>query len=185
MSQTDPPLPAPPATPGMAFRLAANRTGQFTAAQRRLALIAGGGALALLLCPLALLVQTSAFLLSRGIPGLTPGGVLFTACGALVMVGMAGLVGVNAASFLPEALQRRPVAYAIGPLVVHASSRYRPELPFSYIVGDYSFAPYVPPPELELHPGARYVVYYAARSRVFLSIAALDAPDGAQWTPQF
>ena len=31
--------------------------------------------------------------------------------------------------------------------------------------------------------GAPYVVYYAARSRLLLSLAALDAPDAAQWEP--
>jgi hypothetical protein len=61
----------------------------------------------------------------------------------------------------------------------------RPELPFSYIIADYSFAPYVAPPDVTLRVGAPYVAYYSARSRLLLSIAALDAPDGAEWEPRF
>jgi hypothetical protein len=43
----------------------------------------------------------------------------------------------------------------------------------------------VAPPYVTLVPGARYIVYYAAHSRLLLSLAALDAPDAAQWEPQF
>jgi hypothetical protein len=68
---------------------------------------------------------------------------------------------------------------------VRATEGHRPELPFSYVVDDYSFGPFVVPPDVKMRPGAPYIVYYAARSRLLLSIAALDAPDADQWEPQF
>jgi hypothetical protein len=112
------------------------------------------------------------------------GSVIFLIAGGGFMVLFAGLIGVNIAAFLPEAFMRQPVKAARGSLTIHVSSRERPELPFSYIVGDYSFAPYIIPPDLEMRPGAPYVVYYSARSRLLLSLAALDAPDGTQWEPE-
>lgn len=174
-----------PAAPGMAERLAVNRTGRLTRAQRRLALIVGLGALVVFLCPLGMVIQLGVVLLGEDVPVPTLGGVILTACGVLFMIVFAGLIGINAWTFLPEAFIRRPVRYARGPLQIHESSRPRPELPFSFIVGDYSFAPYVPPPDLAMRPGAPYIVYYSARSRLLLSLAALDAPDSDQWTPKF
>jgi len=174
-----------PAAPSMAAKLAVNRTGRLTSPQRRVALIVGVGALVVFLCPLSMVIQLGVLLLGGHTPVPTLGGVILAACGVLFMIFFAGLIGINAWTFLPEAFIRRPVRYARGPLRLHESSRHRPELPFSFIVGDYSFAPYVPPPELALRPGAPYIVYYAARSRLLLSIAALDAPDSDRWTPKF
>jgi len=165
----------------MAARLAANRTGRLTPGQRRLALVVGLVALLFLLCPLALLVQVGALLLAGDVPVPTLGGVIFTGLGVFFMVLFAGLIGTNASTFLPEAVMRRPVRFARGPL----AEGHRPELPFSYIIGDYSFAPYVAPPNVPMQVGAPYIVYYSARSRLLLSLAALDAPDAGQWEPQF
>ncbi len=172
-----------PASPEMAVRLAANRTGRLTAPQRRLALIVGLGALVIFLCPLAMLVQMGALLLWGDAPVPTLVGVVFTILGALVVVVFAGLLGVNALAFLPEAFMRQPVRFARGPLQIRITEGHRPELPFSYLIGDYSFAPYVAPADVPMRVGAPYEVYYAARSRLLLSLAALDAPDGAQWEP--
>ncbi len=177
------PATTPPASPEMAARLATNRAGRLTPSQRRLALLAGLGALSVFLCPLAMLVQMSILLLSGDVPVPTLAGVAFTIVGALFLVIFAGLIGVNALAFLPEAFMRQPVRCARGPLEIRVTEGRRPELPFSYIIGDYSFAPYVAPDDVPMRAGAPYVVYYAARSRVLLSLAALDAPDGQRWEP--
>lgn len=174
---------APSASPEMAARLAANRAGRLTPSQRRLALLVGLGALGVFLCPLAMLAQISLFVLWGDVPFSTLGGVAFTLVGALFLVIFAGLIGVNALTFLPEAFMRHPVRCARGPLEIRVSEGERPELPFSYIIGGYSFAPYVAPDDVPMRVGAPYVVYYAARTRLLLSLAALDAPDATQWEP--
>lgn len=187
MTDHDAPAPAPiaPAAPEMAERLATNRTGRLTPAQRRTVLGAGVFALGFLLCPLALVVQMIAILSLEGSVEVTVSGIFFTVLGALFAVLFAGLIGSNAVRFLPEALGRQPVRYARGPLRIHLSEGERPELPFSYVVDDYSFAPYVVPPDLDMRSGAPYLVYYSRRSRLLLSITALDAPDAEQWEPHF
>jgi hypothetical protein len=176
----------PPVDPDMAAKLSINRTGRLTGPQRRTALIIGGVALLMLLCPLTLLIQLVALLLTTSdVPVATIGGVVFLAIGALFLVIFIGLIWVNVEIFLAEAFMRRPVKIARGSLEIRMPERERPELPFSYLVGDYSFAPYVAPPDVLMRVGAPYIVYYAARSRLLLSIAALDAPDAAQWEPVF
>ncbi len=180
-----PPNPAvPTASPEMALKLTVNRAGRLTSSQRRLALITGLGALILLLCPLALLVQVGAVYVMDNPPIPTLGSVIFTAVAVLLLVMFVGLIGVNVDMFLPEGFMRRPVRVAHGPLEIHISEGHRPELPFSYIIGDYSFAPFLVPDDLPMRVGAPYAVYYAARSRLLLSIFALDAPDAGQWLPQ-
>jgi hypothetical protein len=175
----------PPATPEMAAKLAINRTGHLTSRQHRLALAVGVLTLAFLLCPLALLIQVAVVVFMGDVPVPTVAGVIFTIVGVVFVVIFAGLVGTNAYTFLPEALLRQPVRYARGPLEIRVSTGNRPELPFSYIIGDYSFAPYVAPPDVPMRVGAPYLVYYSARSRLLLSLTALDAPDATQWEPEF
>lgn len=175
--------PILPASPEMAEKLAINRTGQLTPAQRRTVMIAGLGALVLLLCPLTLLIQLAVIILSGNLPVMTAGGIVFTALGLLFILLFGGMIFANVQMFLPDAFGKNPVKVARGPLRLHASEKERPELPFSYIVQDYSFAPYVVPPEVLMRPGAPYLVYYAAHSRLLLSLIALDAPDAAQWKP--
>ena len=169
----------------MAARLAVNRTGRLTAAQRRTVLLAGLGALIIFLCPMALLVQIVAVLFLGDVPLPTSGGVIFTVLGVFFVLLFVGLFGVNVATFLPEAFMRRPVRAAQGALEIHVSEGNRPELPFSYIIADYSFAPYVAPQDVPMRVGAPYLVYYTARSRLLLSLAALDAPDAERWLPAF
>lgn len=172
-----------PASPEMAAKLAVNRTGRLTPAQRRTVMTAGIVALLALLCPLALLVQIGALLLTDRLPAATTGGIAFTVLGVLFILVFGGLALTNARMFLPDAFGPHPVRAARGPLRIRLPQRDRPELPFSYIVGDYSFAPYVGPEDLPMRRDAPYLVYYAAHSRLFLSIAALDAPDADQWLP--
>jgi hypothetical protein len=173
----------PPADPDMAGRLSTNRTGRFTPLQRRNVFLIGTVALLVMLCPLTLLIQMFGIIFSSDVPVSTLAGVIFSLVGVLIMLFFAGLIGVNVQTFLVEAFLRQPVCCARGPLEIRMTEGKRPELPFSYIIADYSFAPYVAPPEVTLRVGAPYVVYYSARSRLLLSIAALDAPDGAQWEP--
>lgn len=175
----------PPASPQMAERLAVNRTGRLTASQRRRALLVGGAAMLFLLCPLALLVQLGAVWLGGDVSLHPVTGVVLVALSVLLVLIFAGLIGVNAWTFLPEAFMRQPVRYARGLLEIRLSTGRRPELPFSYLIGDYSFAPFVAPDDVPMRVGAPYIVYYSARSRLLLSMAALDAPDAAQWEPTF
>ncbi len=185
MPERDQPTVPPPADPEMAAKLAVNRTGRLTSGQRRLALLVGLGALIALLCPLSILLQVALVLLTGSVPIPTLSGVVFTGIGVLFVLMYVGLIGSNVVTFLPEAFMRRPVRFARGPLRVRVPERERPELPFSYLIGDYSFAPYVAPEGLPMRVGAPYIVYYAARSRLLLSLAALDAPDGDDWKPAF
>lgn len=174
-----------PASPEMAAKLTINRTGRLAPSQRRMVMIAGIVASVLLLCPLAMVVQLVGLIAADGLPMVTTVGVVFTVLGVAFLLLFAGLIFVNARMFIPDAFGPRPVRYARGVLEVRLTEKDRPELPFSYIIGDYSFAPYVAPPDVEMRPGAPYIVYYAARSRVLLSLAALDAPDADRWEPQF
>jgi hypothetical protein len=183
MTSPDPKIP--PAAPEMAEKLAINRTGQLTAGQRRVVMVAGMVALLLLLCPLSILVQAAALVVSGTTPAVTLVGLAFTILFVLFILLFLGLIGTNAGLFLPDAFGQRPVRYVRGELGIHLSEKERPELPFSYVVEDYSFAPYVAPQDMTLRPGAPYLVYYSAHSRLLLSLAALDAPDAAQWEPQF
>lgn len=176
--------PAEPASPEMAAKLAVNRTGRLTSGQRQTALIAGVVALGLLLCPLALLIQLGALLLSQGVT-LSAGAIVAGAAVLGFFAIFAGIIYTNVSLFLPEAFSDRPVRWARGPLQIHMSAGNRPELPFSYVIGDYSFAPYIAPPDVEMRPGAPYLVYYSARSRLLLSLFALDAPDADRWQPEF
>jgi hypothetical protein len=169
----------------MAAKLAINRTGRLTAGQRRVMLWAGLGAALLLLCPLTLLVQMGVLVASDRVPVVTTAGLIFTVLGLLFVLMFAGLAWANVQMFVPDAFGRQPVRFARGPLGVHVSEKDRPELPFSYVIEDYSFAPYVAPDDVPMRPGAPYLVYYAAHSRLLLSLAALDAPDAAQWAPAF
>lgn len=182
-----PPPDAPepiPASEAMVEKLRINRTGQLTPQQSRLVWLVGGGAFAFMLCPLAMIVQMMGVVLAGTTPSITLGGIIFALIGLLFVILILGLVGTNVVAFLGEALMKHPVKYAKGPLEIRISSKERPELPFSYIVGDYSFAPYIAPRDLPMRTGAPYIVYYGARTRLLLSIAALDAPDGKEWEPR-
>jgi hypothetical protein len=93
------------------------------------------------------------------------------------------ILGVNVAMFVPEAFSKSPVRWSQGILEIKEASRERPEMPFVYILGDYSFAPFIPPNEVPMQVGRAYIVYYAARSRMFLSIAPIDQLESKAWLP--
>ncbi|MBN1681172.1 MAG: hypothetical protein JW966_12875 [Anaerolineae bacterium] len=178
-------LAVAPASPQMAAKLAQNRTGRLTRDQRRVTLAAIVVLGVMLLCPLAMIAQFAALALTGMLPPATLFSLILTVCGIGFMLLMSALVFANLRTFWGDTLSAVTVRYARGPLKVHMSEHERVELPFSYIVDDYSFAPFVVPPDIVMRPGAPYIVYYAARSRILLSIAALDAPDSADWQPTF
>ncbi len=182
---TDPAPQFVPAAPAMAEKLAINRTGKLTSMQHRISLIVGVGALATFACPAIMMIQMLSLIMGGDAPVSTLGGIIFTLIGAVFLLFFAGLIGSNAYTFLPEVFMRQPVRYARGTLRIRVPETNRPELPFSYIVEDYSFAPYIVPDDVPMLANAPYIVYYAARSRVLLSIGALAAPDADQWEPQF
>lgn len=171
--------------PALAEQLAANREGRLAPTQRRVVGIGAVVALVILLCPLALLVQLGGLLLAGTLSVGAPVDVIVVVIGVLFILVFAALVGVNVQMFVPDLLGHEAVRYAQGPLEIHVSAGNRPELPFSYIVGDYSFAPYVVPEGVPMQRGAPYLVYYAAHSRLLLSIVPLDMPGADGWMPRF
>jgi hypothetical protein len=166
----------------MAEKLAANRTGQLTRAQRIPIVIAGLVSSIGLLCPLTVLISSVGIALQGPLGGAV--GAILLGLMFLSFSFLAGVLWVNARMFLPEALSKTPARWQRGALQIRMASRERPEMPFSYIIGSYSFAPFVPPSEVPLQTGREYVVYYAGRSRVFLSIAPTDQPESKKWLPK-
>lgn len=175
----------PPSSPDMAEKLAINRTGRLTPSQRRMMWIGVGSALVVMICPAALLIQIGAVLVAGRLAILSFCGLLSLLVMAVFIFIFGGMVVANMQMFLPDATNKDPVRVARGPLQVRMPERDRPELPFSYIVQDYSFAPYVAPSDIPMRVGAPYLVYYGAHSRLLLSLYALDAPDADQWKPTF
>jgi hypothetical protein len=153
----------------LAQSLETNRAGHFTREQKVTVMIAGLGSLFGLFC---LLLLTANLLLATS-AGLRPTGIITII--VLVFYGLFALyLGLtcffNARWFLPDAFGKNPVAQAKGKLEIKMPARDRAEMPYSYIVGGYSFAPYVVSPEVPLEKGRKYIVYYAAHSRMFLNI---------------
>lgn len=179
------PQSIPPASPEMAGKLAVNRAGRLTSSQRRLMVMGAGAAGLFLLCPLMLVIQLGWVALAGQLPPATWISVAFLVVGLLFILVLLGLIGTNLQMFVPDAVGQHPVRFARGLLRIHMSAKERLELPFSYVIEDYSFAPFMAPGDVLLRTGAPYIVYYAAHSRVLLSLAALDAPDAAQWEPAF
>lgn len=180
--------PARPYIPSAAMRekLNTNRQGKLTVAQRTpiltAALFSGIG----LLCPLSFFASNIIGLIT----GATPA-ALVGVLGWLLLCGMvaslfflAAVLWVNAAMFVPEAFSKLPVRWERGMLELRLASRERPEMPFSYIIGTYSFAPFVAPAEVPMQIGREYIVYYTARSRLLLSIAPTDQPESVDWLPE-
>ncbi|NDJ87084.1 MAG: hypothetical protein GYB66_14495 [Chloroflexi bacterium] len=170
-------------SPQMADKLATNRTGQLTKAQRLpitiAAIFTGSGFLGMLLITGGTILGLIETLEFTGVFGLI---TLFFSTAALLFI--LAVLWVNAQMFVPEALNQKPVRWSRGPLKTRKSARDRPELPFSYIIDDYSFAPFVGPPDVPLQKGRQYIVYYTARSRLLMSIAPIDQPDAEDWLPK-
>ena len=117
-----------------------------------------------------------ALLLWGDAPVSTLAGALFTILGALFVVMFAGLVGRTRSPSCRKRSCASRCALRAGRSRCASPKGTGLRLPFSYIIGNYSFAPYIAPGDVPMRVGAPYVVYYAARSRLLLSLAALDAP---------
>lgn len=156
-------------SPELSRKLDANRQGKLTSQQRAFlsvgVLFTSGG----LLCMSAMLVQLGGALLA----GLAPQSIftwIFFLITLLTFGYLAATLFVNARTFIPDLLSGQKVKQTRGKLTIQLPQRERWELPFSYIVGDYSFAPFEVPDDVPMEQGREYIVYYLARTRAFLSI---------------
>lgn len=164
-----------------------NRTGRLTPSQRLPIIIAGVVSGVGMLCPISFLMAmvfggllNAAFV--NGLLGwLAYVLIMLFSLGSFIFLW--GVVWTNAKMFLPEAFAKQPVRWAKAPLQIKLAERERPEMPFSYIIGNYSFAPFVAPDEVPLIKNQEYIVYYTARSRLLLSIAPLKDAQTADWLP--
>lgn len=170
-------------SPQMADKLATNRMGKLTKSQRLPVTIAAlftgcglSGALIFTIFVVWGFVRTGD---ASGIFGWVM--ICFTSFSIVFLV---LVLWVNASMFVPEALKETPVRWERGKLQIKMASRDRRELPFSYIIGTYSFAPFVVPIEIPMEKGREYIVYYTARSRLLLSIAPTDQPESKKWLPK-
>ncbi|MCQ3930464.1 MAG: hypothetical protein DPW16_08375 [Chloroflexi bacterium] len=165
----------------MAEKLTMNRQGKMTRLQRSPIVIAALVSSIGFICP-ATMLATGIGLILRG----PSGGILsyfFYFMMFLSFFFLAGVLWTNASMFLPETFSKKPVRWQRGPLEIKMASRNRPEMPFSFIIGSYSFAPFVVPSEVPMNTGREYIVYYSARSRLLLSIAPTDQPESKNWLP--
>lgn len=166
----------------MADNLLANREGFLTSAQRApivaAAIVSGIGLVVMLIVAAIVLwgfIQAIQFM---GWLGVCTSGFMAAAFLFILVT-----LWTNAEMFVPETFNKRPVRWQRGILTIKMASRKRPEMPFSYIIGSYSFHPFLAPDEVPMQTGREYVVYYTARSRLFLGIFPTDQADSAQWLP--
>ena len=186
MNHTQNTTHAPPShytpSPQMADKLVTNRAGKLTQSQRApimiAAVITGIGFVGLSLFGMLLVWGFIKSLEFTGILGV--GMLCITSASFLFLI---AVFGVNAQMFVPEAFGQKPVLWERGPLAIKMAARERTDMPFSYIVGGYSFAPFVAPAEVPLEKGREYIVYYTVRSRLLMSIAPTDQPESEQWLP--
>ena len=159
--------------PALAAKLAMNRAGKLTKGQRTAVTIASAVSVGGLLF-IALVVFT---VVQAWQAGIRFGGVVSLLFFIFFMLSF-GYIGLtlyfNARMFVPDMLSRQPVKQARGELEIRLASRNRPEMPFSYIIGDYSFAPFQPHYDVPMEKGREYIVYYAGSSRMFLSVEPVD-----------
>lgn len=169
-------------SPHVADKLAANREGLLTPTQRipliSAAVVSGVGLLVFGTITIIMLwgvLQTIQF---TGVFGLF---VLLFSGASMFFLNV--VLFTNAEMFVPEAFNEHAVKWTRGKLKIKYAERERPEMPFVYIIEDYSFAPFLPPAEIPLEAGREYIVYYTPRSRLLLSIAPTDQPESENWLP--
>lgn len=172
----------------IAQKIAVNRTGKLTPKQRTPIMIAGVMSSGGLLCAFTMFLSffSGGVLSGSFLLGSLTSQILFGLMwlgGMLSFLFLLGVTGVNASMFLPEIISPKPVKWERGILEIKLSERERPEMPFSYIIGSYSFAPFIAPDEVPLEKGREYIVYYSARSRLLLSIAPTDQDESNEWLP--
>lgn len=171
-------------------KLQVNRAGRITRGQRTPIIIAALISTVGLICPATMLFSILASLTASPtlLRASTFGAAAWIFLGIISFISFllfGAILYVNARMFLPEALNPRPVKWEKAPLKIKLAERERPEMPLSYIVGDYSFAPFVAPEEIPLERDREYVVYYTPRSRLLLSIAPTDQDESKNWLPEF
>ncbi|HLA43731.1 MAG TPA: hypothetical protein VJZ27_09865 [Aggregatilineales bacterium] len=160
-------------SPSLAAQLSVNRAGKLTGRQKNSMRVAAFGSSCGLLVIAVLVINVLVALLS----GISAGGVvgvIFFVFFVLSFAYLAGTLYFNARMFVPDVFGKKPVRQSHGRLKIRMAGRDRPELPFSYIIGDYSFAPYVVPIEVPMEKDREYIVYYAASSRMFLNIEPVN-----------
>jgi hypothetical protein len=163
-------------TSKLAETLEANRQGRLTGSQRMMvmigALFTAGG----LTCMGVMFIQ----LVAAVIAGIMPQNILmwlFLIITFAAFIYLALTLYVNARTFIPDLIGSTKVKSSQGKLEIRLPKRERWELPFSYIVGDYSFAPFEVPDDVPMEKGREYVVYYLAHTRKFLSIEPAPKRD--------
>ena len=159
--------------PDLQKQLATNRTGKFTPAQKTTVILA---AIVTGLGLLCLGAFFTAFLLAvlDGTPVNGFINFIFLVVILLMLGYLALTLFVNFKAFFPDTLAKDPIRQSRGKLEIRMPQRERDELPFSYIVGDYSFAPFMVHTSVPMDTGREYIVYYAASSRMFLGIEPVD-----------
>jgi hypothetical protein len=167
----------------MADKLRANRAGKLTDTQRApvlaAALVSGLGFIIFALFALVSVWGFAQTISVTGVFGWVLMGFTVLSFSFLLIV-----LWTNAEMFVPEAFGRNPVRWTRGKLEVKMSSRERPEMPFTYLIGDYSFAPFLPPQEVPIEQGREYLVYYTARSRLLLSMVPTDIRGIKKYLPE-
>jgi hypothetical protein len=177
-------------SPSIEEKLLVNRAGKLTRGQRTPIIIAAFISTIGLICPATMLFTILASLTASPtlLRASTFGAVAWIVLGIVSLISfvfLGAVLFVNARMFLPEAFNSRPVRWEKAPLKLKLAERERPEMPLSYIIGDYSFAPFVAPEEVPLERDREYIVYYTPRSRLLLSIAPTDQKQSEDWLPTF
>ena len=170
-------------SPQMADKLAHNRNGQLTKTQKAPILVAAilSGIMLFIVSAFSLLMifATLQTLAATGVFGVL---MLLFMGGSFIFLAI--VLYTNAEMFIPEAIGSNVVRAERGKLKIKMASRERPEMPFSYIVGKYSFAPFVVPHEVPMEKNREYIVYYTSRSRLLLSIAPINQENSKEWLPK-
>jgi hypothetical protein len=160
--------------PHLAALLEINRSGRLTRSQKNILIIGAISSSAGIFCILVLMVNVVIALLA-GVQVDSLFSLFFFLFFILSFGYLLLTLYFNAVVFVPDAFSKNTVKTARGPLEIRMAARERTEMPYSYIVADYSFAPYMPPADVPMEPGREYVVYYAAKSRIFLNIEPIDS----------
>lgn len=157
----------------MSDTLQANRNGRLTGSQRSMVLMGVLFTVGGLACMGVLLLQ----LVLAVLAGVMPQNIVMWLFFILTLAAFLYLgltLYVNARTFVPDLFSRTKVRSSRGALKIQLPKRERWELPFSYVIGDYSFAPFEVPDDVPMEKGREYIVYYLARTRKFLSIEPVE-----------
>lgn len=150
-----------------------NRNGRLTASQRSMVLVGVLFTMGGLTCMGLMLLQLVLAVMAGVMPqNLVMWLFFILTLAAFLYLGLT--LYVNARTFILDLFSRTHVRSSRGPLKIQLPQRERWELPFSYIINDYSFAPFEVPDDVPMEKGREYIVYYLARTRKFLSIEPVE-----------